>query len=567
MRWSQAFIPTLRDDPSEAEAASHRLLIRAGYMRQLMAGHYSLLPAAMRVREKVIAIIREEMNAIGGQEFLLPTMHPSEVWRASGRWDYMGEEMFRLTDRKGAELALGMTHEEIFTTVATELVSYKRLPQTWYQFQTKFRDEPRPKSGLLRVREFTMKDSYSFDLDEAGLDESFDRHYEAYVRIFERMGLEAIPVEASVGAMGGTGSTEFMVRSEAGEDWIATCSCGYAANLEKATSTLPAIDDPADVPAAEPFPTPGVRTIQDLVDLTALPADRQVKTLVYIADDEPVLLLLRGDHDLMEQKLIDGISTGQVRPAHEEEIVDLLGAHPGSLGAVGATGHRIIADPALSGRRGMMTGANEDDVHLRNVDVGRDIDVSEWMELRSVSAGEACIECGAFISLDKTIELGHIFKLGRMYTEALGVTVLDEDGKARVPIMGSYGIGVERALATAAEVHHDEHGLAWPMALAPWEVVITVIRPDDEAAGRESERIYSELADAGIEVILDDRPERPGVKFADAELVGIPVRLTVGPRGLADGIVELVERGTGVKREVPVADVLSEVVDLVTSRR
>lgn len=567
MRWSQAFIPTLRDDPSEAEAASHRLLIRAGYMRQLMAGHYSLLPAAMRVREKLIRIIREEMNAIGGQEFLLPTMHPSEVWKASGRWDYMGDEMFRLTDRKGAELALGMTHEEIFTTVATELVSYRRLPQTWYQFQTKFRDEPRPKSGLLRVREFTMKDSYSFDLDEAGLDESFDRHHGAYVRIFERMGLEAIPVEASVGAMGGTGSTEFMIRSEAGEDWIATCSCGYAANLEKATSTLAAIDDPAEVPAAEPFPTPGVRTIQDLVELTTLPADRQVKTLVYIADDEPVLLLLRGDHDLMEQKLIDGIGSGQVRPAHEEEIVDLLGAHPGSLGAVGVTGHRIIADPAISGRRGMMTGANEDDVHLRNVDVDRDIEVSEWMELRSVAAGEACTECGTPISLDKTIELGHIFKLGRMYTEALGVTVLDEDGKARVPIMGSYGIGVERALATAAEVHHDEHGLAWPMALAPWEVVITVIRPDDEAAGRESERIYAELGAAGIEVILDDRAERPGVKFADAELVGIPVRLTVGPRGLADGIVELAERASGEKREVAVADVVAEVVSLVTAQR
>ncbi|UCG40112.1 MAG: proline--tRNA ligase [Acidimicrobiia bacterium] len=567
MRWSQAHIPTLRDDPSEAEAASHRLLIRAGYMRQLMAGHYSLLPAAMRIREKIMRIIREEMNAIGGQEFLLPTMHPAEVWQASGRLDYMGDEMFRLVDRKGSEVVLGMTHEEIFTTVATELVSYKRLPQTWYQFQTKFRDEPRPKSGLLRVREFTMKDSYSFDLDESGLDASFDRHHDAYARIFERMGLEAIPVDASVGAMGGTGSIEFMVRSDAGEDWIATCSCGYAANLERATSTLPAIEDPAEVPGTEPFPTPGVRTIADLVELTGLPADRQVKTLVYIADDAPVLVLLRGDHDLMEQKLIDGIGTGQVRPAHEEEIVELLGAHPGSLGAVGVAGQRIIADPALQGRRDLMTGANEDDVHLRNVDVDRDIAVSEWMDLRSVAAGEPCIECGAPISLDKTIELGHIFKLGRMYTESLGVTVLDEDGKARVPIMGSYGIGVERALATAAEVYHDEHGLAWPMALAPWEVVITVIRPDDALAGGESERIYAELTEAGIDVILDDRAERPGVKFADAELVGIPVRLTVGPRGLADGIVELAERATGEKRDVAVADVVREVVDLVHSQR
>lgn len=567
MRWSQAFIPTLRDDPSEAEAASHRLLVRAGYMRQLMAGHYSLLPAAMRIREKIISIIREEMNAIDGQEFLLPSIHPAEIWQATGRWDEIGDEMFRLVDRRGAEVALGFTHEEIFATVATELVSYKRLPQIWYQFQTKFRDEPRPKSGLLRVREFTMKDSYSFDLDEAGLNASFDRHQAAYRRVFERMGLEAVPVEASVGAMGGSGSTEFMVRSEAGEDWIATCSCGYAANLERATSTLPVVDDPAEVPSTEPFPTPGVRTIADLVHLTGLPADRQVKTLVYVADDQPVLVLLRGDHDLVEQKLIDGLGTGLVRPAHEEEIVELLGARPGSLGAVGVGGQRIIADPSLKNRRDLMTGANEDDVHLRNVDLDRDIAVSEWMDLRAVAAGEACVECGEPLSLDKTIEVGHIFKLGRRYTDALGVTVLDEDGKSRVPIMGSYGIGVERALATAAEVHHDEHGLAWPMALAPWEVVITVIRPDDELAGSESERIHSELAAAGIEVILDDRAERPGVKFADAELVGIPVRLTVGPRGLADGIVELAERASGEKRDVAVADVVGEVVELVTSRR
>ncbi len=567
MRWSDAFIPTLRDDPSEAEAPSHRLLVRAGFIRQLMAGHYSLLPAAVRVREKIIKVIREEMNAIGGQEFLLPAMHPIEIWQRSGRADLMGDEMFRLEDRKGAEVVLGMTHEEIFATVASELVSYKKLPQVWYQFQTKFRDEPRPKSGLLRVREFTMKDAYSFDLDEAGLDAAFDLQFGAYVRIFDRLGLDAVPVEASVGAMGGTGSIEFMVRSAAGEDWIVTCTCGYAANLEKARTRLPDVEDPANSAPVEQFPTPGVRTIRDLADLTGLPPSQQIKTLVYMVDGDFLLLLLRGDHDLLEQKLVDATGTTVLRPATDDEIVGLLGAHAGSLGSVGVEDVRILADPALRGRSGMMTGANVDDVHVRNVDVERDIRSPEWVELRTVKAGEPCSECGEPVALDKTIELGHIFKLGRKYTTAFGVTVLDEEGSARVPIMGSYGIGVERALAASVETHHDEHGIVWPMAIAPWEVVVTVIRPDDEGALAEAERITAGLESAGVEVILDDRAERPGVKFADAELVGIPVRLTVGPRGLADGIVEMSVRATGEKSEIPVADTVAVVAELVRAAR
>lgn len=567
MRWSDAFIPTLRDDPSEAEAPSHRLLVRAGFIRQLMAGHYSLLPAAMRVREKIIAVIREEMNAIGGQEFLLPAIHPIDIWNKSGRAEIMGEEMFRLEDRKGTELVLGMTHEEIFASVAMELVSYRKLPQLWYQFQTKFRDEPRPKSGLLRVREFTMKDAYSFDIDERGLDAAFDLVHGAYVRIFERLGLTAIPVDASVGAMGGTGSVEFMVRADAGEDWIVTCECGYAANLERAETRIAEVDDTDEVGELEQFPTPGVRTIRDLVELTGLPASRQVKTLVYMVDGEPVLLLLRGDHELLEQKLIDASGTTLLRPATDAEIVDLLGAHPGSLGAVGVESLQVIADPALRGRRGMMTGANVDDFHVRHVDIDRDIPVSRWVELRAVRAGEACPVCGKPVAVDKTIELGHIFKLGRKYTTALGVTVLDESGNARVPIMGSYGIGVERALAASVESHHDEHGIIWPMVIAPWEVVVTVIRPDDADTMAAAERIATELESSGVEVILDDRDERPGVKFTDAELVGIPIRLTVGPRGLAEDIVECSIRATGEKREITVADVTADIVELVSESR
>ncbi len=567
MRWSDAFIPTLRDDPSEAEAASHRLLVRAGFVRQLMAGHYSLLPAAMRVREKIISIIREEMDAIGGQEFLLPAMHPIELWEQTGRIEVMGEEMFRLRDRRGAAVVLGMTHEEVFASVAAELLSYRRLPQVWYQFQTKFRDEPRPKSGLLRVREFTMKDAYSFDLDEAGLDEAFDRHAGAYARMFRRMGLDAVPVEASVGAMGGSDSIEFMVRSSAGEDWIVTCTCGYAANLERAEAALAPIEDPIEVGAVEQFATPGVRTIRDLVDLTERPSSRQIKTLVYAVDDDFVVLLLRGDHDLIEQKLMDATGSTKVRPATDEEIVELMGAHPGSLGAVGVSDLKILADPALAGRRDMMTGANVDDVHVRNVDVERDIEVAHWVGLRAVAAGESCIRCGEPVSLDKAIELGHIFKLGRMYTTALGVSVLDESGVARVPIMGSYGIGVERALAAAVESHHDEHGIVWPVAIAPWEVVVTIIRPDDEASKAAAEGLAEGLEGAGVDVIVDDRQERPGVKFADAELVGIPLRVTVGPRGLAEGIVEMAVRSTGEKRDVPVAEAALTATAILDSLR
>ena len=568
MRWSKAFIPTLRDDPTDAEAVSHKLLVRAAFIRQLMAGVYTLLPLAYRSRRKIRQIIEEEMDAIGGQEFLFPSLHPAEIWRKSGRLDIMGDEMFRLLDRKSGEIVLGMTHEEIFTTIATELTSYKQLPQIWYQIHSKFRDEPRPKSGLLRVREFTMKDSYTFDIDQEGLDQAFDAHYAAYKRIFERIGLDAIPVEASSGAMGGSGSVEFMVASNAGEDLVAHCpNCDYAANVERADTRVPAAVDEPGPEKPETFATPGVRTIDDLVHFEGgAAADRQVKTLVYVLDGETALVLLRGDHALQEQKLQDETGAIEVRPAHPEEIKALLGADAGSLGAVGVSDVTIIADTALRGRTNMTTGASENDFHLRGVAVERDIQVSSWASLREVKAGEPCIACGEPIDVFRAIECGHIFKLGTKYSESLGAMVLDQNGKSRPVYMGSYGIGLERNLAAVVETHHDEKGIAWPVAVAPYEVVVTVLKLDEETLGA-ADGVYEQLQSAGIDTIIDDRKERPGVKFNDAELIGIPFRITIGPRGLADGVVEVNTRSTGDTETMPLADVVATVVERVEAAR
>ncbi len=571
MRWSQLHIPTLREDPADADAASHRLLLRAGYIRQLMAGHYSLLPLGIRVRAKVMRIIREEMDRIGGQEFLLPCMQPVQIWEKTGRLAVMGEEMFRLKDRRGADVVLGMTHEEIFSHLALEMASYRELPQFWYQFQTKFRDEPRPKSGLIRVREFTMKDSYSFDVDEVGLDASFEAHRTAYERIFARLGIPAIAVEASSGSMGGSDSVEFMCPSPAGEDRVATCpSCGYAANLEKATSALPEVSDPApgDLPAApERLATPGVRTIEDLVTRHGLAADRQIKTLVQVVDGRLTLVLLRGDHPLSDQKLIDATGAVQIRPAQPEEISAALGALPGSLGAVGVTEYPVIADLALRGRRAMATGANIDEVHLTGVDVDRDIVVGQWADLREVTPGEPCPRCGAGLEFVQAIEIGHIFKLGRKYTTALGVTVSGPDGGTITPIMGSYGIGVERAMAAIAEVHHDDAGLTWPVQVAPAEVTVLLLSVRDESARAAAESVYRRLLEAGVEAVIDDRDVRPGVKYADSELTGIPFRVSVGSRDLADGVVEVTTRATGEKERVPVDAVADRMRALITAAR
>jgi prolyl-tRNA synthetase family II len=567
MRWSQLHIPTLREDPADADAASHRLLLRAGFIRQLMAGHYSLLPLGNLVRLKVTAVIREEMNRIGAQEFLMPSMHPRQLWERSGRVAIMGDELFRLKDRKGADLVLAMTHEEAVTTLAGELSSYRQLPQSWYHIQIKFRDEPRPRSGLIRVREFTMKDSYSFDLDQAGLDASFEAHRRAYERIFARLGIPAIPVEASSGTMGGSGSVEFICPSDAGEDLIARCTEGdYAANLEKATSALPPVEDGPGTPEPVRLDTPGVRTIEDLATQYGLAGDRQIKTLVYMIRGELSLVLLRGDHPLAEQKLIDVLGTPDIRPAQPEEIRDALGALPGSLGAVGVTKYPVIADLALQGRRDMATGANTDDVHLTGVDVARDISVGTWADLREVRAGEPCPQCGGTLDLVRGIEVGHIFKLGRKYTEAFGVSVLGPGGEKITPVMGCYGIGVERAMAAIAEVHHDDTGLRWPVQVAPFTVTVILLSTRDEAARGTAETIYESLRSAGIDAIIDDRDERPGVKFKDAELTGIPVRVSVGSRDLADGVVEVVRRATGEKERVPVDEVRKHVQELLARR-
>ncbi len=573
MRWSKMHIPTLRDDPADAGAPSHRLLLRAGYIRQLMAGHYSLLPLGQRVRLKVIGIIREEMNAIGAQEILMPVMHPAEPWQKSGRWELMGEEMFRLKDRRGADLALGMTHEEIVATLATELESYRQLPQMWYQFQTKLRDEPRPKAGLMRTREFTMKDSYSFDLGPAELDVSFNAHRDAYARAFERLGIPAIQVEASNGTMGGSDSTEFVCPSPTGEDLIIYCpNCHYAANIEKATSRQPEIDDSPErttvLAAPEPFATPGVRTIEDLAEQYQAPADRQIKTLVYFLDGTLTLVLMRGDHPLHEQKLVDATGAVAIRPAQPEEIRGALGALPGSLGAVGTLpaspgDHPVIADEALRGRRGMYTGANIDDTHLRGVDVERDIAVGRWADLREAAAGEACVNCGHPLEVQRGIEVGHIFKLGYKFTDTIGISVSGPDGKPVRPIMGSYGIGVERAMAAVIEVHHDGKGIVWPAAIAPFEVVVVIAQQDDAAVAAAGEQVYQSLLAAGVEVIVDDRPVRAGVKFSDAELVGIPFRVTVGKRGIATGTAELTERATGSTVQIPLDELAEHVREAV----
>jgi prolyl-tRNA synthetase len=563
-------IPTLRDDPAEAGAPSHRLLLRAGYIRQLYAGHYSLLPLAVRVRLKVINIIREEMNRIGAQEILMPVLHPAEVWQRSGRWESIGEEMFRLQDRKGADLALGMTHEEVTASLGTELSSYRELPQMWYQFQTKLRDEARPKAGLMRTREFTMKDSYSFDVDEDGLDKSFELHRGAYTRAFARLGIPAIGVNASNGTMGGSGSIEFVCPSDSGEDDIIHCaSCGYAANIEAAISTLPPSDATADAAASlaapQRFDTPGVRTIEDLAKNYDAPGDRQIKTLVYMLNGQLTLVLLRGDHALEEQKLIDITGAADARPAEADEIFAALGAHPGSLGAVGVKDLPVIADESLSGRSGLVTGANTDDVHVRGVDVARDITVGTWADLRAVESGEPCANCGEPLEVLKGIEVGHIFKLGYKYSQAFELSVSGPDGKPVTPIMGSYGIGVERAMASCIEVHHDDKGIVWPAAIAPFEAVVVVAQQNDEAGASKGEEIYQALAAAGVDVIIDDRDVRAGVKFSDAELVGIPYRVTIGKRGLASGTAEVTDRATGETVAVPFEQVAKHVSEAVAS--
>lgn len=569
MLWSKLFIPTLREIPAEAEVPSHQLLLRGGYIRQLSAGIYSYLFLAQRSLLKVMGIIREEMNAIGAQEVHLPALHPAEIWQESGRWDVMGDNMFRFKDRFQRDMCLGMTHEEVMTVLARgELRSYKQLPQIWYQIQTKFRDEARPKSGLLRVRQFIMKDSYSFDMDHAGLDAAYDKHYRAYCRIFERCGLRYMAVEAHSGAMGGSQSHEFMVASDAGEDHVVHCpQCGYSANMEKAVGrpSAPLAPDPEGDFEPEPFHTPGRKTIAEVAEFTGLPETSQTKSLVMVADGNPVLVLLRGDHQLSETKFGAAVGDPLFRAAHPEEIRAWFGADAGSLGPVGVKNMPIYADKALEGRRNMIAGANRDDYHLRNVTPGEDYQ-AEFHDLREVMPGDTCLRCGQPLEIIKTVEIGHIFKLGYRYSETMGLRVLNAEGEEVTPIMGSYGIGVERILSAAVELFHDKDGMALPAAIAPFEVVVTPVNIADEGQKEAAEQIYRECLAEGLDALLDDRDERPGVKFKDADLIGIPYRITVGKK-LSGGVVELVERAGRKPCDVAVAEAARTVAARVREAR
>jgi len=582
-RWSELFIPTLRDAPADAEVASHKFLVRAGYIRQLAAGLYSYLFLGNRSFNKITRIVREEMDKIG-QEFFLPVLHPREIWEASGRWALMGENLFRLKDRKGADMCLGMTEEEVMTSIALkELRSYKQLPQIWYQITPKFRDEPRPKSGLLRVRQFMMKDAYSFDIDAAGLDVSYKKHYETYCRIFDRCGLKYMVVEADSGAMGGKESHEFMVRTPAGEDQIVSCDgCNYAANLERATSKLEPWGDLALEGDGNPLlvHTPGQKTIEDVAKFLGVSPKNKIKTLAYMADEvdakgkkksRAIVVLMRGDHQLNEAKFNGTVATA-TRPMDEGEIKELFKSPAGYLGPVGIEWARdlknpgdkpvLLVDKALEGRTNLIAGANKEDYHMKNLTPGNDFHPTAYADLRAVTAGEACPSCGKALRIDTAVEIGHIFKLGYRYSESMGARVLDKNGKEVMPIMGCYGIGIERILTAAVEQSNDDNGFWLPTSIAPFEVVVAPVNVKDEVVRVASEEIAKQLETAGFDVVLDDRDERPGVKFKDADLVGIPFRITVGKK-VTEGTVEVVLRSTREVRDVRITAVVETIRELL----
>ncbi len=578
-RWSQLFIPTLREAPADAEVASHRFLVRAGYVRQLAAGVYSYLFLAQRSLLKIIHITRQEMDKIG-QEFYLPALNPGELWQATGRWESMNEILFKLKDRSERDICLAPTHEEVMTEIARkELRSYKQLPQIWYQIQTKFRDEPRPKSGLLRVRQFIMKDAYSFDLDPAGLDISYQKHYETYRRIFDRCGLKYAVVEAHSGAMGGSQSHEFMVLSDAGEDLIATCKqCGYAANLEKAASKLEPVEELPDDGQPTPVHTPGQKTIEDVARFLGVSPKQKIKTMALMITEtdaagktknHPLVVLVRGDHMLNEAKMTTAIEGKAYRPMHEEEIREVFGSPAGFLGPVGMPAPKnqderplVLADAALQGRRNLISGANKEDYHLRHVTPERDFQVDRWVDVRTVAEGEGCPNCGAPLKVAKAVEIGHIFKLGYKYSQALGATVLDQSGKEVTMIMGSYGIGMERILTAAVEQNHDDDGFALPPQIAPFEIIVVPVSAPDAKQMGTAVAIAGELEAAGFDVLLDDRDERPGVKFKDADLIGVPFRITVG-RKAAEGKVEIRRRSTGESRDANISAIVSHMTQLL----
>jgi prolyl-tRNA synthetase len=615
-RWSKLFIPTLREAPTDAEVASHKLLLRAGYIRQLSAGLYSYLPLGQRSLNKIIAIVREEMDKIG-QEFFLPALNPAELWEESGRWSGMGDNMFRLKDRKGADLCLAMTHEEVMTSIArNELRSYKQLPQIWYQIQTKFRDEPRPKAGLLRVRQFIMKDAYSFDIDAAGLDESYNKHDAAYRAIFTRCGLEFVVVEADSGAMGGSQSQEFMVYTEAGEDLIASSSSGYAANLEKATSKLTPVNDLAPTGDGTPelVHTPGKASIVDVTEFFGIEASQDIKCVAFMGSRtahpegeplRPVVAFLRGDHQVNETKLNALAGTAELRPMTPDELARHIGGPAGYLGPIGiaqimtggslnglksgkaieklkgvlredaSEGLRtiIVLDNGLEGRSNLVAGANKLDYHYQNVTPGRDFTPTLIADIRNINEGELDPIGGEPLRLGKAVEIGHIFKLGYKYSESMGASVLDANGKEVMPIMGCYGIGIERILTSAIEssaanfaTKSATEQYALPVAIAPFEVVVTITNVRETALLEAGETLAKELDAAGIDVLLDDRDERAGVKFKDAELIGVPYRINIGKK-LAEGQLELVDRLNQTTVDLPTDSITKHLISLLAASK
>lgn len=558
MRYSNLFLPTVKEVPSDAEIASHQLMIRAGMIRKLTSGIYSYLPLGLKTLRKVEQIVREEMNRAGAQEVFLPMVQPAELWQESGRWVFYGKELLRFRDRHDREYCLGPTHEEVITDlVRNEIKTYRQLPRNLYQIQTKFRDEIRPRFGVMRCREFSMKDAYSFDADHEGADLSYSKMFEAYQRIFARCGLMFRPVEADTGSIGGSSSHEFMVMAESGEDGIVYCDrCAYAANLEKAEIPKPESGSPdrGNLQTLEEVHTPNVRTIEEVCAfLQVVPAD-VVKTLIFNADGKAVAVLVRGDEEVNEIKVRNYLGCDELELAGDDMILAATGSPRGFAGAVGIK-TRIVADYSLIGMKNMVMGANREDYHVKNVNFDRDFKVSEYADLRVVREGDACPRCRGALAFARGIEVGHVFKLGTKYSKALRAVYLDKNGKEQVMIMGCYGIGITRTVAAAIEQYHDEDGIIWPVPIAPFHVIITPVNINEDALCQVAEDLYQNLTAQGVEVLLDDRDERAGVKFKDADLIGIPYRVTIGPKKLAEGKVEIKNRKTGEVLSIDLAGV------------
>lgn len=553
MRWSKALIPTHKEDPSDAETTSHKLMLRAGLMRKLTSGIYNYLPLGWRVIRKVEAIVREEMDRAGAQEIHMPVVSPAELWKETGRWDVYGGELWRVRDRHGREFALGPTHEEVVTDIVrNEVRSYRELPFNLYQIQTKFRDETRPRFGVVRAREFMMKDAYSFHRDEESLDETYRDMCDAYTRIFDRCSLTYRPVEAATGAIGGSHSHEFMVLSDTGESEVIVCECGYAATDERAEGSVTRAGSDEEPASMETVDTPGMRTIEEVSEFLGIEPWRLVKTIIYQVDGHAVAALVRGDREVNEAKLAMALGVDVVEPASPEVIERVTGAPVGFAGPVGLEGVRVVADNTVKSLRNIVVGGNKRDVHIRNVNPGRDFEPDSFHDIVLVRRGDGCPKCGRVLSSFRGIEVSQAFKLGTKYSVSMKATFLDEDGTAKPFIMGCYGLGVTRTVAAIVEQHNDENGIAWPKAVAPFTVEILAVNVKSDEVREAAERLYGELTSMGMEVLYDDRNESPGVKFKDADLVGMPLRITIGERGLKKGIVEAKVRATGEQTEFPI---------------